>query len=149
MFVVLYVVNLIFMGNNARFIEGFKEVMKKEFEMSDLDLVKYFLGLEIVQGEEDIFVSQENYAKEVLMKFKMTICSLVSTLMEPSTKLSKYVDGDRVDAGKYRSLIRSLRYLTNTRPNLKLSVGITSWYMEELRYTHWKALKIIVRYVKE
>jgi len=49
--------------------------------------------------------------------------------MELGTKLSKYADGDQVDAGKYRSLIGSLRYLTNTRPDLMLSVGIASQYM--------------------
>jgi len=75
-------------------------------------------------------------------------CNLVSTLMELGTKLSKYADGDRVDASKYRSLIGSLKYLTNTRQDLMLSVGIASRYMEEPRYTHWKALKRIVRYVK-
>jgi len=64
-----------------------------------------------------------------LKKFKMTSCNPVSTTMELGTKLSKYADGDQVDAGKYRSLIGSLRYLTNTRPDLMLSVGIASQYM--------------------
>jgi len=148
MFTVLYVDDLIFTGNNAELIEAFKEVTKKEFEMTNLGLMKYFLGLEVVQGKDDIFVSQERYVEEVLKKFKMTSCNPVSTLMEPGTKVSKYADRDRVDASKYRSLIESLRYLTNTRPNLMLSVGITSRYMEEPRYTHWKALKRILRYVR-
>jgi len=56
-FIVLYVDDLIFTGNNAELIESFKEVMKKEFEMTDLGLMKYFLGLEVVQGKDDIFVS--------------------------------------------------------------------------------------------
>ena len=76
------------------------------------------------------------------------VCNPVSTPMEPGKNLSKYVDGDRVDASKYRSLIGSLRYLTNTKPDLMLSVGITSRYMEEPTYTHWKALKRILRYVR-
>ena len=141
MFIALYVDDLIFTGNNAELIEAFKEVMKKEFEMTDLGLTKYFLGLEVIQGKNDIFVSQERYAEEVLKKFKITSCNPVSTPMEPGIKLSKYADGDRVYASKYRSLIGSLRYLTNSRPDLMLSVGIASRYMEEPRYTHWKALK--------
>jgi len=136
MFIALYVDDLIFTGNNAELIEAFKEVMKKEFEMTDLCLMKYFLGLEVVQGKDGIFVSQERYAEEVLKKFKMTSCNPVSTPMEPGTKLSKYADRDRVDASKYRSLIGSLRYFTNTRPYLMLSVGIASRYKEEPRYTH-------------
>jgi len=60
----------------------------------------------------------------------------VSTPMELDTKLSKNGEGDRVDASKYQSLIGSLRYLTNTRPDLMLSVGITSRFIEEPRYSH-------------
>jgi len=149
MFIALYVDDLIFTRNNAELIEAFKEVMKKEFEMTDLGLMKYFLGLEVIQGKDGIFVSHERYAEDVLKKFKMRSCNSVSTLMEPGTKLSKYADGDRVYASKYRSLIGSLRYLTNSRPDLMLTVGIVSWYMEEPRYTHWKALKRILRYVRE
>jgi len=148
MFIALYVDDPIFTGNNVELIEAFKEVIEKEFKMTDLGLMKYFLGLEVVQGKDDIFVSQDRYAEEVLKKFKMTSCNPVSTPMEPGTKLSKYVDGDRVDASKYRSLIGSLKYLTNTRPDLMLSVGIASRYMEEPRYTHWKALKRILRYMR-
>ena len=57
MFIALFVDDLIFMGNNVELIETFKEVMKKEFEMTDLGLMKYFLCLEVVQGKDDIFVS--------------------------------------------------------------------------------------------
>jgi len=56
-FIALYVDDLIFMGNNAELIEAFKEVMNKEFEIIFLCLMKYFLGLEVVQGKDDIFVS--------------------------------------------------------------------------------------------
>ena len=48
--------------------------------MTDLGLMKYFLGLEVIQGKDGIFVSQERYAEEVLKKFKMTSCNPVSTL---------------------------------------------------------------------
>lgn len=56
--------------------------------------MKYFLSLEDVQGNEGIFVFQERYAEEILKKLKMTKCNLVSTPMEPGTKLSKYGDRD-------------------------------------------------------
>nr|KYP31979.1 Retrovirus-related Pol polyprotein from transposon TNT 1-94 [Cajanus cajan] len=78
----------------------------------------------------------------------MLNCNPVSTPMEPGTKLSKNGEVERVDASRYRSLIGSLRYLTSTRPDLMLSVGIASRFMEDPRYSHWKALKRILRYVK-
>ena len=58
---------------------------------------------------------QEKYVEEVFKKFKMTSWNVISTPIESSTKLYKYAYGDRVDARKYRSLIRSFKYLTNTR----------------------------------
>ncbi|KAJ8769435.1 hypothetical protein K2173_002925 [Erythroxylum novogranatense] len=56
----------------------------------------------------------------------MADCNPVSTPMEPGAKLSKFDEGERVDASKYRSLVGSLRYLTCTRPDLSLSVGIVN-----------------------
>ncbi|XP_050916450.1 secreted RxLR effector protein 161-like [Lathyrus oleraceus] len=78
----------------------------------------------------------------------MESCNPASTPMEPGTKLSKFDGGERVEAGKYRSLVGSLRYLTCTRPDILLSVGIVSRFMEEPVYTHWKALKRIQRYIQ-
>lgn len=78
--------------------------------------MNYFLGLEVFQREKDIFVSQESYVKK-------TSCNPISTPMEPGTKLSTYGDQDKVYASKYQCLIRSLSYLTYTRPYLMLSVG--------------------------
>ncbi|XP_047331723.1 uncharacterized mitochondrial protein AtMg00810-like [Impatiens glandulifera] len=148
MVVTLYVDDLIFTRSNTKLIEEFKEVMKKEFEMTDLGLMKYFLGLEVKQSEEGIFISQERYAFEILKKLKMEDCNPVSTPMKPGTKLSKFDGEKRADTGRYRSLVRSLRYLTSTRPDLMLSVGITRRFMEDPSYTHWKALKRIPRYVR-
>lgn len=103
---------------------------------------------EIQQGKKGIFVSHEGYAKDILKKSKMADCNPISTPMEPGAKLSKYDGGDQVDASKYRSLVGSLRYLTCTRPDLSLSVGVVSRFMEEPVYSHWKALKRILRYIR-
>ncbi|KAE8721174.1 hypothetical protein F3Y22_tig00016637pilonHSYRG00095 [Hibiscus syriacus] len=148
LFVALYVDDLNFMGNNDEMIEEFKGTMTREFEMTDLGLMKFFLGLEVRQVETGIFVSQETYAKEILKKYNMENCNPVSTPMEPGAKLSKFDGGERVDASRYRSLVGSFRYLTCTRPDLSLSVGIVSRFMDEPVYSHWKALKRILRYIQ-
>jgi len=148
MLIALYVDDLMFMGNDAELIKNFKRTMEKEFKMTNLGHMRYFLGLEVKQLETSIFVSQERYVEDILRKFKMASCNLVSTPIEPGTTLSKFDGGDHVDANKYRSLVGSLRYLMSTRPNLLLSVGIVSRYKEESSYTHWKALKRILRYVR-
>jgi len=75
--------------------------MKKELKMNGWGLMKYFLGLKLVQGEAGIFMSQERYDVEVFKKFKMISCNPVSTPMEFGTKLSKYANRDLVDVSKY------------------------------------------------
>jgi Reverse transcriptase (RNA-dependent DNA polymerase) len=148
LFVALYVDDLIFTGNNRDMIEKFKLEIIKEFEMTDLGLMSYFLGLEVRQENSGIFVSQEAYAKEILKKFKMVECNPVNTPVESGTKLSRYDEGKAVDATLYRSLVGSLRYLMCTRPDIAYGVGLVSRYMEELKMTQWKAIKRILRYVK-
>ena len=74
-------------------VEEFKGSMTKEFEMTDLGLMKYFLGLEVQQEETEIFISQEKYAKDILKRFKMDNCNPISTPMEPGAKLSKFDGG--------------------------------------------------------
>jgi hypothetical protein len=67
----LYVDDLIFTGNNIAMFERFKNSMKQEFDMSDLGRMKYFLGVEVVQNSERIFINQRKYANEVLERFGM------------------------------------------------------------------------------
>ena len=67
----LYVDDLIFTGNNEDMFERFKESMKKEFAMSDLGKMKYFLGVEVIQDHHGIFINQMKYAHEVLERFGM------------------------------------------------------------------------------
>ena len=101
-----------------------------------LKLVKVFPRFVVKQGETSIFISQEKYAKEILKKYKMKNCNPISTPMKPGAKLSKYDEGERVDANRYRSLVGSLNNLTCTRLDLSLSVGIISRFMEEPLYSH-------------
>ncbi|GJZ17380.1 retrovirus-related pol polyprotein from transposon TNT 1-94 [Tanacetum coccineum] len=98
LFVPLYVDDLIFIWNNKQMIKDFKELMTQEFEMTYLGMMNYFLGLEVIQGESGIFLSQEVYAKEILKNSKMVDCNRISTPMELGTKLSKFDGGTKVNA---------------------------------------------------
>ena len=146
--VCLYMDDLIFTGSNPSMFEEFKRVMTKEFEMTDIGLMAYYLGIEVKQKEEGIFISQESYAREMLKKFKMNDCKPISTPMECGVKLSKNEKGEKVDPTFFKSLIGSLRYLTCTRPNILYVVGLVSHYMETPTTTHLKATKRILRYTK-
>ena len=84
--VCLYVDDLIFTGN---FSILFKSTMKKKFEMRDLGLMKYFLGIEVSQTDDGVFFCQTKYSNDVLKRFKMLNCKPTSTPVAIRFKLSK------------------------------------------------------------
>ncbi|KAL0541702.1 hypothetical protein IC582_021757 [Cucumis melo] len=112
--VCLYVDDLIFTRNCASMFEDLKKAMTQEFEMTDIGLMSYYLGIEVKQSEEGIFISQERYTREILEKFNMMNSKPVATPIETGTKLSKHEEGDDVDPSYFKSLVGSLRYLTCT-----------------------------------
>uniref|UniRef100_A0A803M610 Reverse transcriptase Ty1/copia-type domain-containing protein n=1 Tax=Chenopodium quinoa TaxID=63459 RepID=A0A803M610_CHEQI len=140
--------DLIYMGTNPRLIEEFKKAMMSEFEMTDLGEMKYFLGMQVKQSQGRIFLSQEKYAEDMLKKFNMRDCKPMATPMATNEKLSKNDGKDKVDASLYRSLVGSLIYLTNTRPDIAHVVSIISRFMSEPRKTHLAAAKRILRNIK-
>ena len=90
--------------------------------MTYIGLMSYYVGIEVKQMKEGIFVSQERYARVVFEKFNMINSKLVTTPIEVGIKLSKYEDGDVVNPTYFKSLLGSLRYLINTRPDIFYSV---------------------------
>ncbi|KAK2966107.1 hypothetical protein RJ640_001521 [Escallonia rubra] len=140
--------DLIFTWNNPSMFKEFKNAMAQEFEMTDIGLMSYYLGIEVKQRDNGIFIFQEGYAKEILKKFKMDDSNLVSTPVECGVKLSKKDVGEKVDPTFFKSLVGSLRYLTCTRPDILFGVWLISRYMEALTGTHMKAAKRILRYLK-
>ncbi|KAL4038580.1 hypothetical protein IC575_002202 [Cucumis melo] len=134
-------------GNNADHIQNFKWEMMKMFEMTDLGLMSYFLGIEIKQGQGEVFICQKKYAKEILKKFKMDECKAVSTPMNQKEKLCKEDGADKVDEGYFRSLIGCLMYL-RTRDDILNLVSILSRFMHCASELHLKAAKRVIRYVK-
>lgn len=144
----LYVDDLIFTGNDEDMFKGFKESMKKEFDMTDLGKMKYFLGVEVVQNSDGIFIGQRKYAREVLERFGMKQCNSVYNPIVPGCKLSKDGSGAEIDATMYKKMVGSLMYLTATRPDLMYSVCLISRYMEKPTEMHLQAVKRIFRYLK-
>ncbi|KAJ6883706.1 hypothetical protein NC652_030829 [Populus alba x Populus x berolinensis] len=134
-------------SNNPTMFEDFKRSMVHEFVMTDIGLMSHFLGLEVTQKEEGIFVSQNGYAKDILERFKMESCNPVSTPVENGVELRKSKVGN-VDPTYFKSLVGSLRYLTCTRPDILYGVGLISRYMETPDQSHLNAAKRILRYIK-
>jgi len=115
--------------------------------MTNIGQMAHFLGLEVVQIEEKIFVSQNSYAKDILERFKMESYNLISTPVENGIELRKSKVGN-VDPTYFKILVRSLRYLTCTRPDILYRVGLISRYMETPDQSHLNAAKRILCYIK-
>jgi hypothetical protein len=89
--------DLLVTGNNISLVEKFKQEMMEVFEMTDLGLMTFFLGMEIKQDEHEEFICQKKYAKEILKKFKLEECKEMSTLMNQKEKLCKEDGIDKID----------------------------------------------------
>eukprot|EP00253_Pinus_taeda_P001822 PITA_01822 len=134
--VVLYVDDVIFTGNDDYLIENFRLVMKEEFEMTDMGLLRYFLGIEVDQNENGIFISQAKYVNEVLGRFNMQECKAAITPMVMGLKLSKEDSNKDFDPSLYKSKFGSLMYLTATRPDIMFAVSLISRFMERPKEAH-------------
>ena len=110
----LYVDDLIFTGNDELMFIEFKNSMKHEFDMTDLGKMRYFLGLEVLQISDGVFISQKKYALEVLKQFGMDKSNFVHNPIVPSFKLMKDEGGVKVDNTYYKQIVGSLMYLIAT-----------------------------------
>lgn len=139
---------MIFTGNDDYLIKNFKSVMKEEFEMTDMGLLRYFLGIEVDQNKNRIFISQEKYVNEVLGRFNIQDSKAAITPTTMGLKLSKEDNNKDFDPSVYKSIVGSLMYLTPTRLDIMHAVSLISRFMEMPKETHWQAAKRILRYVK-
>ncbi|KAA3465642.1 Copia protein [Gossypium australe] len=123
--------------------------MMKDFKMSNLGLMKYFLSFQVKQSSAEIFISQETYVEDLLKKFQMSTCKSVPTPMAHNEKLQEE-DGEEMDDEMlYRSLVGSLIYLTNTRPDIVQPVSVLSKFMSKLRRSHYAVAKRVLRSKKQ
>ncbi|GKV49381.1 hypothetical protein SLEP1_g56135 [Rubroshorea leprosula] len=135
--VCLYVDDLIYTSNSSFLWKEIRRMMVNEFDMTDLGLMRYFLGLEVVQNGEGIFISQEKYAKDLLKKCRMEDCNSMGTPMVSNQKFSLDDGEEKVDAHAYRSLIGSLLFLTNNRLDIAFAISVLSRFMQSPSKTHY------------
>nr|KYP67248.1 Retrovirus-related Pol polyprotein from transposon TNT 1-94 [Cajanus cajan] len=93
----LYVGDLLVTGNSSADIESLKQSLKKEFEMTDLGILSYFLGLEFAYTEKGIFMHQKKYISKVLKRFNMMGCNPAETPAEINGKLTRSENEASVD----------------------------------------------------
>lgn len=144
----VYVDDLLILGNCKKLIEEFKTDMKNTFEMNDLGLLTYFLGLEIYQTSAGIMVSQKKFALDVLLEFSMDKCKAVKTPLVVGQKFQREDGSSNVDGSIFRSIIGSLLYLSASRQDIMFAVSLMSRFMQNPSEIHMKAVKRILRFIK-
>jgi hypothetical protein len=135
MILVLYVDDLFLTGSERLLVE-YKQALTTKFEMKDLGLMHYFLGLEVWQRTDENFLSQGKYTMEILKKFSMTKCKSMPTPMVMDLKKLSDIDSGDVDPHLYRQLIGSMMYLVKTRPDTFYVVNVLRQFMSQPKYTH-------------
>ena len=115
-----------------------KKKLASEFEMKDIGLMHYFLGLEVWQRQKEIFLSRGKYTIDILKRFRMLDCNSMATLMDANLKkLREFAsDSNLIDPTMCRQLIGSLMYLSNTRPDICFVVNTLSQFMSDPRQIH-------------
>jgi hypothetical protein len=145
---ILYVDYLFLTGLESLIVEC-KRPLAYDFEMKDLGMMQFFLGLEVWQRTDEILLSRGKYIVDMLKKFAMTDCKSMPTPMVMNLKkLSKTSsDSDEIDPHLYKQLIGSLMYLVNIRLDICYAVSVLSQFMSQPRQTHQIAAKHALRYL--
>ncbi|GJX32647.1 putative ribonuclease H-like domain-containing protein [Tanacetum coccineum] len=116
--------------------------------MSSMGELTFFLGLQVKQKSDGIFISQDKYVAEILKKFDFSSVKTASTPMEPNKALVKDSEAEDVDVHLYRSMIGSLMYLTASRPDIMFDVCVCARFQVTPKISHLHAVKRIFRYLK-
>nr|GEW21621.1 hypothetical protein [Tanacetum cinerariifolium] len=118
----VYVDDIIFGSTKKSLCDEFEQTMYKIFQMSSMGELIFFLGLQVKQKDDGIFISQDKYLADILKKFDFTTIKTSSTPVEPNKALLKDAEAEDVDVHLYSSTIRSLMYLTASRPDIIFDV---------------------------
>nr|GFA43746.1 uncharacterized mitochondrial protein AtMg00810-like [Tanacetum cinerariifolium] len=110
--------------------------------------MKFFLGLQVNQFSNGIFINQSKYILDILKRFGMENYDTVPTPMVEQAKLKLDLVGKPVDHTDYRSMIRSLMYVTSSRPNIMFTTCMCARYQANPNQHHVSAVKKIFRYLK-
>ncbi|GJU37073.1 putative ribonuclease H-like domain-containing protein [Tanacetum coccineum] len=144
----VYVDDIIFGSTKKSWCDEFEALMKSRFQMSSMGELTFFLGLQVKQKEDGIFISQDKYVAEILKKFDFVSVKTASTPIETQKPLVKDEEASDVDVHLYRSMIGSLMYLTASRPDIMFAVCACSRFQVTPKTSHLSVVKRIFRYLK-
>jgi hypothetical protein len=144
----IYVDDIIFGSTNQSFCEEFGEMMSREFGITMIGELSFFLGLQIKQFKEGTFVFQSKYVKDLLKKLGVEDAKPIKIPIGTNGHLDLDEGGKPVDLKCYRSMIGSLLYLTSSKLDIMFSVCMCARFQAAPRECHLNIVKCILRYLK-
>ena len=142
MMLLLYFDDL-FLTGKEKLIKYAINRLAAEFEMKDLGMMHYFLGMEVWQSADGISLGQGKYAVEIMKRFEMMDCKAMTTPMASNLKLLSDSSLEAVDATMYHQTIGSLMYLMNMRPDIFFGVNTLRQFLMDPRHVHLISAKHI------
>nr|GEY79124.1 hypothetical protein [Tanacetum cinerariifolium] len=135
-------------SSNPQLCREFEAHMHEKFQISAMGELNFFIGLQVLQKEDGIFLSQDKYVGDILKKFGYSDVRSSNTPMGKENSLGKDRTGKDVDLHLYRSMIGSLMYLTESRPAIMFAVYACATHQVTPKECHMQAVKRILRYLK-
>ncbi|GKC75052.1 ribonuclease H-like domain-containing protein, partial [Tanacetum coccineum] len=147
----VYVDDIVIIGNDLSEIEKFKLFFKSKFQIKDLEKLKYCIGIEVLDNKDGICLSQRKYCLELLHEYVLLAAKHVDTPLPENTTLNRIEsDDDHLldNIRNYQRLVGKLIYLTNTRPNISYVVHCLSQFMHAPLVSHLDAALRVLRCLK-
>ena len=148
LYLLLYVDDMILTGNNEALLRTLIEKLSSVFRMKDMGSIHYFLGIQVHQCDNGLFLNQSKYAQDLLIIAGMKDCAPMPTPLPMKLDNLKGYDELFAEPSYFRSLAGKLQYLTLTRPDLQFSVNYICQKMHQSSVSDFAMLKRILRYVK-
>ncbi|GJT19242.1 ribonuclease H-like domain-containing protein [Tanacetum coccineum] len=141
----VYVDDIIITGNDVGKIEKFKAYLNTKFKIKDLGKLKYFLGIEVIDTDKGLCLSQRKYCLDLLSDFGLLACKPSATPLEQNLVISNESTSTTINRHNYSG---KLIYLTHTRPDISYSVHCLSQFMHKPLKSHLKIALKVLRYLK-
>ncbi|KAK8931024.1 hypothetical protein KSP39_PZI016079 [Platanthera zijinensis] len=146
---IVYVDDIVITGSDPKGITDLKAFLHSNFQTKDLGSLRYFLGIEVTDHDDSIFVSQRKYALDLLSDLGMSDCRSMDSPLEPGEKSLHAESKSFESPEKYRRVVGKLNYLTMTRPDIACAVSKVSQFMATPTISQWDSVLRIVRYIKK
>ena len=139
--------DIVITRSDSKGISSLKSFLQSQFHTKNLEMLRYFLSIEVMRSKHEIFLSQMKYVLDLLSETRKLGVKPCNFLMAPRVQLTRE-DETFEDHKRYRRLVGKLNYLSVTRPDIAHSVSVVSQYMSAPTINHWTTVEQIICYLK-